>query len=99
MSKKKSPELPASREVRLQDGVTEGFAEHVGLKIYTGSTRQLLEGIVSIELTIEARRANAARTLAMLVRNKLIADGYLVETDIDHILEDFLEAEQNYDPA
>lgn len=87
------PDIPPSREIRLQDGVTEGFAEHVALSIYSGSTKELLDGITAIELTIEARRANAARGVALAVRNKLMADGYLVQLDIENILEDFLENE------
>lgn len=93
MAKSREAELPPSREVRLEDGVTEGFAEHVALSIYSGSTKELIDGICSIELTIEAKRANAARGLALALRNKLLVEGYLVISDIDHALEDFLEAE------
>lgn len=95
MGKKKTPELPPSREVRLQDGVTEGYAEEVALSIYSGSTTELMDGIASIELTIEGKRANAARTIAKLLRDKLLVDGYIVVSDIDNLLEDFLEQEQS----
>lgn len=85
--------VPSSREVRLEDGITDGYAEHVALSIYSGSTKELLDGITSIELTIEARRANAARSIAKILRDKLMVDGYLVISDIDHALMEFLEAE------
>ena len=86
-------DVPPSREVRLQDGVTEGFAENVALKIYQGSAGELIEGITAIELTIESKRAGAARELAELLHVKLIKDGYLVASSIDKTLEDFLESE------
>lgn len=89
----KPPVVPPSREVRFEDGVTQGFAETVALRIYQGSTDELLDGVTAIELTIEARRADAARTLAALLRVKLAEEGYIVASDIDDTLYNFLEAE------
>lgn len=77
----------------MQDGVTEGFAESVAMSIYEGSSTELMHGIAAIELTIESRRANAARGLAMALRVKLAEEGYIVTSDIDDALEDFLETE------
>ncbi len=88
------PDVPPSQEVRLADGVADGFAETVAMKIHYGSTRDLKEGAVAIEFTLEERRANAARTVARLVTEKLILEGYIVASDVTHILENFLEAEQ-----
>lgn len=85
--------LPPSREVRFEDGITQGFAETVAFRIYQGNTDELLHGIAAIELTIESRRANAARTLASVLRVKLAEGGYIVTSDIDDALEDFLQAE------
>lgn len=85
--------LPPSREVRFEDGITHGFAETVGMSIYQGSTDELLNGIAAIELTIEARRASAARSIALILTKKLALEGYIVVSDIDDALEDFLEAE------
>lgn len=79
----------------MQDGVTEGFAETVGLSIYQGSSNELIHGIAAIELTIEGQRANAARGLAVALRKKLAAEGYIVVSDIDDALEDFLETMQD----
>lgn len=85
--------LPPSREVRFSEGVTEGFAESVAMSIYQGSSTELMHGIAAIELTIESRRANAARTLAFTLGQKLKLEGYIVTSDIDDALEDFLESE------
>lgn len=85
--------LPASREVRFEDGITHGFAEMVGMSIYSGSTDELIHGITAIELTIEGQRANAARSLAFVLSQKLRLEGYIVITDIDDALESFLESE------
>lgn len=85
--------IPPSREVRISDGVTHGFAEAVGLSIYQGSSNELMHGITAIELTIEARRADAARMLAFVLSQKLRLEGYIVITDIDDALEEFLESE------
>lgn len=84
---------PPSKEVRMQGGVTEGFAEYVALSIYQGASNELIDGIAAIELTIESQRANAARTLAFTLGQKLRLDGYIVITDIDDALEAFLESE------
>lgn len=86
---------PPSREVRMQGGITEGFAETVGLSIYQGSSNELIHGIAAIELTIEAQRAKSARGLAVALRRKLSEDGYIVVSDIDDALEDFLESMQD----
>lgn len=86
-------ELPPSRELRLEDGAAQGFAEHVALSIYSGGTTELLQGIVGIELTIESQRANAARSIALLLKRQLTVEGYLVVSDIDECLETFLEEE------
>lgn len=86
--------LTPSREVRMQGGVTEGFAETVGLSIYQGSSNELIHGIAAIELTIEGQRANAARSLAFVLSQKLRLEGYVVITDIDDALTNFLESEQ-----
>lgn len=85
--------IPPSREVRMAGGVTEGFAEHVALSIYQGSSGELADGIIAIELTIEAQRASAVRGLATALRVKLAEAGYIVTSDIDDVLEDFLETE------
>lgn len=84
---------PPSREVRMSSGVTQGFAEMVGLSIYQGSSNELIHGITAIELTIEAQRAKSARGLAVALRKKLAEDGYIVISDIDDVLENFLELE------
>lgn len=89
----KQEHLPPSREVRFEDGVTEGFAESVAFKIHQGGTEELLDGIAAIELTIESRRAHAARGLATALRVKLAEVGYIVTSDIDDTLEQFLESE------
>lgn len=85
--------VPESREVRLEGGVSQGFAEDVALRIYQGSAGEMLNGIIAIELTIESKRANAARSLATLLRIKLAEEGYIVTSDIDDALESFLESE------
>lgn len=87
------PKLPPSREVRFEDGITHGFAEMISLSIYHGSTDELIDGIAAIDLTIEAKRADAARSLAFVLSQKLKLDGYIVVSDIDEALEDFLESE------
>lgn len=87
------PEIPPSREVRLEDGITHDFSEHVALSIYSGGSSELLEGISAIELTIEAERAGAARRLARLLKDRLLFDGYIVVSSIDDTLESFLESE------
>lgn len=86
-------ELPPSREVRLEDGVTHGFSEAVAMTIYSGGTQDLLKGMAAIELTIESQRANAARELARRVMARLTVDGYIVVSDIEQVLEAFLEDE------
>lgn len=77
----------------MEDGITYGFSEHVAMTIYSGGTTELLNGIAAIELTMEERRADAARELARLVKLHLGNQGYLVASDVDHLLEEFLEAE------
>lgn len=79
----------------MQGGITEGFAETVGLSIYQGSSNELIHGIAAIELTIEAQRAKSARGLAVALRRKLSEEGYIVVSDIDDALEDFLESMQD----
>lgn len=88
-----SKNLPPSREVRFEEGVTEGFAESVAFRIHQGGTGELMDGIAAIELTIQSRRANAARGLATALRVKLAEVGYIVISDIDDTLEQFLEGE------
>lgn len=86
-------QLPPSRELRFEDGITEGFAESVAFRIHQGGTGELMNGIAAIELTIESRRADAARTLAFILGQKLKLEGYIVVSDIDDALENFLENE------
>lgn len=87
------PKPPPSREVRFEDGITHGFAETVAFSIHQGGTNELIDGIAAIDLTIESRRANAARSLAAALRVKLAEVGYIVVSDIDDTLELFLEGE------
>lgn len=89
MTKKETS--PPSREVRLQDGSTEGDLETIAFDLYAGGTAQLVPNISKLELVVQLREAKAVRGLCELLRNKLLLDGYLVVDSIDQVQEQWHE--------
>jgi hypothetical protein len=77
--------LPPSREVRLADGTLHGDAERIAWSIYTGDAGTLGRSIERLDLVIELQRSKAVEAFKHLLRQKLVADGYIVVDDLDRI--------------
>lgn len=76
-------ELPPSREVRIRENSPITDVEQVAFSIYTGDAGNLAANMIRLELLMESKQAKALDALAVILKQKLIKDGYIVISDID----------------
>jgi len=84
-------------EYRLRRyAASDHLIDRIAFRIYQGDAGQLARGINELDLVIEFNRATAVHAFAELLRRKLMEDGYIVISDIDHVEGEFL-ADDNCD--
>lgn len=86
-----SEAIPPSREVRIRENSPITDVERVAFSIYTGDAGNLAANLIKLELMVESRQAKALDALAVILKNKLIKDGYIVISDIDESVEQWHE--------
>lgn len=84
---------PPSREVRWADGLAEGQLEQIAFQLHSTDTSGLVKSLVSLELVVELKRAQAVQELVVLLKQKLALDGYMVVSSIDETAEQWYERE------
>ena len=85
--------IPQSREVRLQSGITENPIEDFLFKAHTGPTSELSSLITQAEVYVHGQRSCAAEQLGKLLIDRLFLEGYLSRSAIREIIESWHEEE------
>jgi len=75
--------VPPSREVRIKEGAPVGDLERIAFGIYTGDAGELGASLVKLELVMESRESKALDALSVILKQKLVKDGYIVISDVD----------------
>lgn len=69
------------------------IGERIAWRIHTASTSDFPTHLGELELYVDYERSMAAHGLAVLLRDKLMSDGYIIISDIDDAVNEFCEAD------
>ena len=92
------PEIPMSREVRLQQGITHGILEDTIFRAHTGSSSDLAHLIVAGELIVENERSHAVEAFSDILRSLMTAHGTLSLSELEEGLRLFHSGELDERP-